>query len=185
MAEHDEHEHNHEGHEHEGHEHKHDHEGHDHEHDEDCDCEEHGHSHEGHEHDGHDHDHEGHEHEHKHAALANGEVQVNLHEEGALIASGSLNLVGADAEAVSAKLAQALADVARKVDDAGGLIGHLKATLAKTEVRMLSTTATNTEVSVKLSPQSEVQVNLVLIAFMVDEAELLRWGQEAMASLQG
>jgi len=161
-----------------------------HEHDEDCDCEdkdEHDHDHEGHdhshEHEGHDHDdHEGHGHDH--VVLANGEMQVNLHEEGAIIASGSLNLVGVDAEVISSRLAEGLAGVAQKTEDAGGLIGHLKATLARTDVRMLTTTAAETEVFVKLSPQSEVQVNLVLIVFMVEEAELLAWGQEVMDSLQ-
>ena len=77
-----------------------------------------------------------------------------------------------------------MAEVAQKVDDAGGMIGHLKATLARTDIRMLSTTATNTEVSVKLSPQSEVLINLILIVFMVDENDLLAWAEEVMASLQ-
>jgi hypothetical protein len=77
-----------------------------------------------------------------------------------------------------------LAVVAHKVDDAGGMIGHLKATIARTDIRMLSTTASETEVSVKLSPQSEVQVNIVLIVFMVDEDDLLIWANEVMEALQ-
>lgn len=156
-------------HEHDDHEHDHDHKGHTHAEDEECDCDDH-------EHDGHDH-----EHEHK---LANGEVEVNLHEEGALIASGSLTLVGAEVEDISTRLSVALATVAGQVDAAGGLIGHLKATITNSSVRMLSTTAAETEVSVKLSANSEVLVNVVLIVFMVDQDDLLKWGQQLMAALQ-
>ncbi|MDR0459169.1 MAG: hypothetical protein LBG68_01720, partial [Coriobacteriales bacterium] len=115
---------------------------------------------------------------------ANGAIEVNLHEEGAMIASGSLSLMGVDAEEVSSKLALALAKVAHQVEDAGGMIGHLKATLSRNEIRMLSTTAVNTDVSVKISPQAEVFVNVVLIVFMVEHDDLQKWGEDLIASLQ-
>ena len=138
-----------------------------------------------HDHDEHDHDHDHDEHDHDHEhELANGEVEVNLHEEGAMIASGSLSIVGVEAEDISAKLADALSRVAHHVEDAGGMIGHLKATVASTSMRMLSHTDAHTEVSIKVSPQSEVVVNLVLIVFMVDQDDLLKWGQEVMTALQ-
>jgi len=155
----------HDDHEHEEHE-EHEHSGHDHVHD----------------HDGHRHDHS--DHDHEHTELANGEVEVNLHEEGAIIASGSLSLSGVDSEDMTNRLAAALQQVAQNIDNAGGMIGHLKATISRTDVRMLSTTAAETEVSIKLSPSSEVVANVVLIAFMVEPDELLKWGQELMASLQ-
>jgi hypothetical protein len=143
---------------------------------------EHDHDHEGHDHE--DHGHDRHNHDHDNHEPVNGEVQVNLHEENAMIASGTLTLFGVDAEEISTKLANALAQVAKNVDEAGGMIGHLKATLAKTDIRMLSTTASETAVSVKLSPQSEVVVNIVLIVFMVDSDDLLKWGQGVMAALR-
>jgi hypothetical protein len=191
---HDEHEHEHEEHDHDDHDH--DHEGHDHsshdhgDHEHDHDHEEHdghdhdGHDHSSHSHDDHDHDHDDHDHSEHVRELANGEVEVNLHEEGALIASGTLGLSGVDVDDISARLANALANVAKNIEDAGGLIGHLKASVTESTVRMLSTTAVETEVSVLLSPQSGISINVILIAFMVEESDMLKWGQEVMASLQ-
>ncbi|MCL2632048.1 MAG: hypothetical protein FWD45_03015 [Coriobacteriia bacterium] len=180
-SEHAEHDHDHAEHDHD------EHAGHSHAADEECDCDEdhdhiaHDHDHDGHDHSAHDHDHDGHDHDHQ---LANGEVEVNLHEEGALIASGSLTLAGVNTEDISSRLAAAMTQVAVNVDNAGGMIGHLKATISSTSVRMLSTTASETEVSIRLSPQSQVLVNMVLIVFLVEQDDLLKWGQEVMAALQ-
>jgi len=115
---------------------------------------------------------------------ANGAITINEHEEGALIASGMLSLMGADAETVSQKLAAALDNAAQLVDNAGGIIGHLKAIVAQVNTRMLSTTAAGGQVAVKVSPQSEVQVNLVMIVFLVEKSDLQNWAEQVMAALR-
>ena len=188
--EHDEHDHDLEHGDHEGHEHEHDHGEHDeqdeHEHvghDHSSHDHEHDHDEHGHDHGDHDHDHD-HDHDEVAKELANGQVVVNLHEEGALITSGTLSLSGVDVDDISSRLAHALNNVARNIEEAGGLIGHLKASITESTVRMLSTTAVETEVSVLLSPQSGLVINVILIAFMVEESDMLKWGQDVMDSLQ-
>ncbi|MDR2357736.1 MAG: hypothetical protein LBD92_06635 [Oscillospiraceae bacterium] len=158
------HEHDHHGHEHDHHGHEHDHHGHEHHH--------HGHEHDhhGHEHDHHAHEHHHHHHDHEHGGeAAAGEIRVErlLHDD-AIVVSGDMTITAAEYEPARAELDRQLSAVADAVTDAGGIIGHIKASASVTSVEMFSVTGED-GVAAKKSPELMIAIHLAAIVFAVDQ----------------
>ncbi len=143
------------------HHHDHEHEHH-HEHDENCTC------------GCHDHEHEHHHEE----PLVPGVVQasVKLHDE-AKVVSGKLTVIG-DYEKVKAGLHDGLTEFAAKVNEKGGVIGHIKASCEVKTVDMFS--VTDTDVMIKTAPEQEISIILAAIVFFVTEDEALAYGKAAL-----
>jgi hypothetical protein len=141
------------------------------------------------EHCGHDHDHDGHSHDHDHAHIhedAIGVPRVELTEhEGALIASGVLRIYTTDLDAVRSALSEQMTAAAQQVEQAGGIIGHIKATLSSTNTEMLSITDVSQPIQDKTTEMLEASINLVLIVFAIDKDLLIAWTQEALDVLAG
>ena len=160
------------------------HEHHHHEHDENCTCgcHEHEHEHHHHEHDEnctcgcHDHEHE--HHHHHEEPLVPGAVQasVKLHDD-AKVVSGKLLVVG-DYEKVKAGLNDGLTEFAAKINELGGVIGHIKASCEVKTVDMFS--VTDTDVMIKTAPEQEINIILAAIVFFVSEEEALALGKAAL-----
>ena len=161
------------------------HEHHHHEHDENCTCGCHDHEHEHHHHEYdeictcgcHDHEHEHHHHHHE-EPLVPGVVQasVKLHDD-AKVVSGKLLVVG-DYEKVKAGLHDGLTEFAAKINELGGVIGHIKASCEVKTVDMFS--VTDTDVMIKTAPEQEMNIILAAIVFFVSEEEALALGKAAL-----
>ncbi|MBQ8975254.1 MAG: hypothetical protein IJ072_05985 [Oscillospiraceae bacterium] len=163
--------------EHMGHEH------HDHDHDEQCCCgHDHEHHHE-HEHEHlHHHEHEHlHEHDHDHENVRYGvvTVELNRHDE-ALVVSGAVNLMGQPGE-VNSKLSGALEKAAARVNELGGIVGHIKASVDARKITMLS--VTETEVMEKSAPESELRIIMTAIVFALPEEDAKALVEDALGSL--
>ena len=163
----------------------HDHHEHEHHHDEHCDCGCHDHHEHEHHHDEHcdcgchnHHDHEHHHHEEEEKLPGVAYTKVRLHDD-AKVVSGSLTVFG-DYEKVRAGLEKGLAEFAAKVNEKGGVVGHIKASAEIKNVEMFS--VTDVDVMIKTAPEQEVNVILAAIVFFVTEEEAERWGREALES---
>lgn len=156
---------------------------HHHHHDEQCCCghdHEHEHEHE-HEHH-HDHDHE-HHHDHDHENIRYGyvAVELNRHDE-ALVVSGGLNIMG-QPEEVNSKLSGALEKAAARVNELGGIVGHIKASVDARKITMLS--VTESEVMEKSAPEAELRIIMTAIVFALPEEEAKALVENALGSLLG
>lgn len=116
----------------------------------------------------HEHNHTNdHAHDHKDApspVFGHIHIESHLHDEARVI-SAHLTLVG-DAVSIKATLHTQLEKLAKLVQDSGGIVGHIKASCQTTQVEMFS--VTDVEVTVKKSPEQEVQINLAAIIFLTD-----------------
>lgn len=72
----------------------------------------------------------------------------------------------ADYDTVDAVLKTGLEELAASISDKGGIIGHIKATAEINSVEMFS--LTNTEVSVRRSPEQDIVVRVAAIVFFID-----------------
>ena len=161
----------------------HDHHDHEHHHDEHCDCGCHDHHDHEHHHDEHCdcgcHDHHDHEHHHEEEKLPGvAYTKVKLHDD-AKVVSGSLTVFG-EYEKVRAGLEKGLAEFAAKVNEKGGVVGHIKASAEIKNVEMFS--VTDVDVMIKTAPEREVNIILAAIVFFVTEEEAEKWGREALES---
>ncbi|MDR0839111.1 MAG: hypothetical protein LBN99_05655 [Oscillospiraceae bacterium] len=148
---------------------------------------EHEHEHEHHHDHDHDHEHEHHHHDHEHDAVTSSapgviEVEVTEHEE-AIIASGALTLVCPDAEIVKTALGREIDKIALAVDNAGGIVGHVKASLISSTVDMLSATEPGVAAQIKRSPDAECAINLVAIVFAVEPDFAEKLVREALQAI--
>lgn len=165
-------------------EHKHEHH---HHHDEDCGCDnehEHHHHHDegcgcGHEHEHHHHDEEcgcGHEHEHHHhheEETLPGVIYTNVRlQDDAKVVSGRL-LISGSYDDIKDKLKEGLEEFAAAVNEKGGVVGHIKASVEVTTVDMFS--VTETAAMVKRAPEQNMRIILAAIVFFIEpeEAETL------------
>ena len=158
-------------------EHIHDH----HHHDEHCTCgcdhHEHDHHHEHHHHDescGCGHDHHNHHEEEKLPGVVY--TSVRLHDD-AKVVSGSLNVIG-DYEKVREGLNRGLTEFAAKINEKGGVIGHIKASAEVKNVEMFS--VTDADVMIKTAPEQEINIILAAIVFFVSEEEAEALGRTAL-----
>ncbi|MDR1422644.1 MAG: hypothetical protein LBI64_07265 [Coriobacteriales bacterium] len=126
------------------------------------------HEHHGHEGHGHEHSH-GHGHGHKHHAYHTHEhhsedgITITEHE-GALIATVELKLIGAYDE-IERDLAKRLERLARMIEDTGGVIGHIKASLfGGGMVSTLSTTGSSVAVSRGTDFSGRAEVAAIVLA---------------------
>jgi hypothetical protein len=157
--------HDHHGHNHREHEHSHEHNHHEHDHD-------HEHNHNEHDHDHHGHNH--HEHNHDHDE----NISIDEHE-GALVASLSLSFTG-DFNEAERTLAAELELLARTIEERGGAVGHIKASLfGGGVVSTLSTTGTATGTAVSRGDNPRVRAEVVAIVLSLSAEEL----REALAVL--
>ena len=150
-------------------EHKHEHH---HHHDEDCSC---GHEHEHHHH----HDEDcgcGHEHEHHHhheEETLPGVIYTNVRlQDDAKVVSGRL-LISGSYDDIKDKLKEGLEEFAAAVNEKGGVVGHIKASVEVTTVDMFS--VTETAAMVKRAPEQNMRIILAAIVFFIEpeEAEAL------------
>lgn len=163
------HEHDH-GHAH-GHEHDHD---HDHDHGPDCTCGCHDHDHDH----GHEHSHE-HAHEHTEAielAWARVELEAHTHEQAATV---SMDIYPSSGSTLSfSELVSAMQAIARAAEQAGGIVGHIKA-FAKQDDAFARASVTAADLpptcdgdqSLEFGSSAEIQV--VAIVLLIDQTALL------------
>ncbi|NLT13914.1 MAG: hypothetical protein GXY05_06180 [Clostridiales bacterium] len=160
---------------------------HQHMHDENCSC---GHDHtQEHFHGdncscGHDHTHDGNISGVQEDGIGVVYTEYHLHDEARVI-SGRLTVAGAY-DAVKKAVSHALEQYAEAVREAGGIVGHIKASCQVMTVEMFSVTESN--VSVKTAPQQEIRIILAAIVFRIEPEkaeELARKSLEAVRDSAG
>lgn len=136
------------------------HEHHHHEHGEECTCGCHDHDHH------HDHEHEHHHHDHEHNEAPKQGVTMSRHDD-AIIGTVVINIKG-DYESGVNTLKRCMNEVARWVEDEGGLVGHIKA-FVREEVRscMISVPEAG-DVQIKEGGCRQICVENANIVFGVD-----------------
>jgi hypothetical protein len=137
---------------------------------------EHAHAHEpvhnhNHEHaHGHDNGHDlahNHNHAHNHEpVLGQIVVETKLHDD-AVVTSGKIRLITADSERLRVALQSQMQLLAQQITDDDGIIGHIKAVYQVATTDMLSITLDH--VTTKYASEQTVDINLVTIAFFVDQ----------------
>ena len=94
-------------------------------------------------------------------------IDRQMHDD-AIVISGSLNAIFGDCD-VYAIAAQALEAAAREVMERGGIVGHIKASVSKTLVCMISTTGD--KASLKESPIRRAKITLAAIVFVIEPTQ--------------
>ena len=175
------------GHEHEHHHdhgedcdcgcHEHDHEHH-HDHGEDCDCGCHDHDHEHHHDHGEDCDCGCHDHDHEH------------HHDGIDITYHDMSMIGSMAGVLNAAgyeegekiLAGQLREIGRRVNEAGGIIGHIKFVLTA-QGQSCQISVTDEEESIRRFTSNSCHVEGVAIVFNLEEDTLRAILRETLGSV--
>lgn len=98
-------------------------------------------------------------------------VESHLHDEARVI-SGNVTLY-TDYDKLKAVLSEQLELLAKAVQECGGIVGHIKASVEIKRVEMFS--VTDVAVSVKAAPGQEIKINMASIVFLInpEEAEIL------------
>lgn len=138
----------------------------------DCGCHDHEHEHEhihGHEHEHeHCHDHE-HEHAHDHGKTIDG-IHVEHHvQDEACVASGEMDLSGVYAE-IQPRIKAELELLASKIGEAGGIVGHIKASAEVKQTEMFS--VTETTAMIKTAPVQDMEIRMAAIVFAVEPEQV-------------
>ncbi len=92
-----------------------------------------------------------------------------------------MKLVG-DETAIKGAVREQLEHLAKAVFELGGIVGHIKASVAVKSVEMFSVTAVT--VMAKASPGKEIAVNLAAIVFAVDQNETETMVKRAMQTIK-
>jgi len=167
---------------------------------------EHNHEH-NHDHD-HDHNHEhNHNHEHEHGGSSHGAGQLRsrdshggkkkitarvrdvpgliyierqIHDE-AIVVSASLTLKS-DVADLNARIAEGLESAAREVNEQGGIVGHIKASVSTTSSCMIS--VTDESAMIKDSPLRRAQISLASILFLIDPEDAENIVRKALSGIR-
>lgn len=94
-------------------------------------------------------------------------VESHLHDEARVI-SGSLALF-TDYRKLRSVLSDQLELLAKAVQERGGIVGHVKASVEIKQIEMFS--VTDVDVSVKTAPGQEIHINMASIVFAIDAEE--------------
>ena len=177
-----------------GHEHE-----HHHDHGEDCDCGCHGHDHEHHHDHGEDcdcgcHDHE-HEHHHDHGddcdcGCHDHDHDHDHHHDGIDITYHDMSMIGSMAGVLNAAgyeegekiLAGQLREIGRRVNEAGGIIGHIKFVLTA-QGQSCQISVTDEEESIRRFTSNSCHVEGVAIVFNLEEDTLRAILRETLGSV--
>ena len=124
----------------------------------------------------HHHDHE-HEHEHHHHSP----VRIS-HHEGALIGALEGTMPVADYDAAEALLAAQLREAGRRINEAGGIIGHIKFILTAAG-RCGQISVTDTEESIRHFDGAGCRIEGVAIVLALEEETLEEILEETVGSL--
>jgi hypothetical protein len=108
-------------------------------------------------------------------------VELN-HHDAALVVSGKLTVSG-DSEGIKVKLAAALEAAAARVNDLGGIVGHIKASADERRITMMS--VTEDTVMVKPAPEQVVGIIMTAIIFAVDDDDAIDIVKDALNSVNG
>ena len=159
--------------------HDHDHKHH-HDHGDDCDCGCHGHDHEHHHDHGEDcdcgcHDHD-HDHEHHHDG-----IDITYHDM-SMIGSMAGVLNAAGYEEGEKILAGQLREIGRRVNEAGGIIGHIKFVLTA-QGQSCQISVTDEEESIRRFTSNSCHVEGVAIVFNLEEDTLRAILRETLGSV--
>ena len=154
---------------------------HHHHHDEECGC---GHEHEHHHHHnedcgcGHDHDHHlGH---HEEETLP-GVIYTNVRlQDDAKVVSGRL-LISGNYDNIKDKLKEGLEEFAAAVNEKGGVVGHIKASVEVTTVDMFS--VTESAAMIKRAPEQDMRIILAAIVFFVESEEAEALAKRALEKI--
>lgn len=157
-----------------------------HEHEEHCDCGCHDHDHDHHEHHHeHDHDHDhghGHEHEHDHGRTVDG-IHVEHHvQDEACVASGEMSISG-EYTKIREVIRTELESLAAKIGEAGGIVGHIKASAEVKQTEMFS--VTETTAMIKTAPIQDVEVRMAAIVFAVEPELVETLVLDALKTVKG
>ena len=182
------------GHEHEHHhEHEHDH-GH-HHHDDECSCgceHDHDHHHHDHEEHGHDHEHPHHSHEEEchdpnctdpsHHHHHHHELVDIAHHESSIIGALKGVIPEGDYEKAEKLLAEQMKEAARRVTEAGGIIGHIKFVLTGPGP-CSQISVTDVEENIRRFDGTTCQVEGVAIVFAVEDDLLVKILTDTIGSI--
>jgi SepF-like predicted cell division protein (DUF552 family) len=91
-------------------------------------------------------------------------IERQIHD-GAIVISGSLAVISEEADP-AALIAEELETAARKITEYGGIVGHIKATVAVTSSSMIS--VTDEKAAVKGSPLRRLKITLAAIVFAIE-----------------
>jgi hypothetical protein len=98
-------------------------------------------------------------------------IESHFHEEheGAIVVSGEMTLHCARVDSIHQALAQAFEQCSADIAAQGGIIGHIKASVASSDVAIFSLTDTKANIT-KLS-EKEVTIHLVGIVFSLTQSQ--------------
>lgn len=154
---------------------------------EECCCPDHDHEHEHHHEHHHDHDHHDHVHEHEEGCTCEDCVSgvSVIHHEGALAGSFSIE-TDEPAEHLDSIITDAMLALAGKIDEAGGIIGHIKAAVASKSGSVMYSITLDTVNKKGAIPEGEApeNVSFASIVFGVEEDMLRPFLVELKESLE-
>ncbi len=101
--------------------------------------------------------------------------------EGACVVSGKVTLCCAY-EALRPRISEKLSALSDKVNEMGGIIGHIKASAEVKSTEMFS--VTEGPVMAKTAPESEIELRLAAIVFLVRPDELMPMVKNALIELR-
>ena len=102
-------------------------------------------------------------------------------EDEAIVISGSLIIKTGVAQA-NETIAEELEAAARKINELGGVVGHIKASVAASSTHMIS--VTDEKAMVKESPLHKVQITLAAIVFAVEPEEAENIVRQALSGIR-
>lgn len=107
-------------------------------------------------------------------------VESHLHDEARVI-SGDVTLF-ADYNKLKTILSEQLEVLAKAVNERGGIVGHIKASVEVKLVEMFS--VTDVAVSVKTAPGQEIKINMASIVFVIDPDEAVKLVTAALEAVK-
>lgn len=107
-------------------------------------------------------------------------TEYHLHDE-ARVVSGRLTVTG-EYGVVKEAVSHALKRCAKAVTEAGGIVGHIKASCQVKTVEVFS--VTESDVSVKTAPQQEIRIILAAIVFLIDPEKAEELAHKALEAVR-
>ncbi|NMA25408.1 MAG: hypothetical protein GX936_07060 [Clostridiales bacterium] len=107
-------------------------------------------------------------------------TEYHLHDE-ARVVSGRLTVTG-EYGVVKEAVSHALKLCAKAIIEAGGIVGHIKASCQVKTIEVFS--VTESDVSVKAAPQQEIRIILAAIVFLIDPEKAEELAHKALEAVR-
>jgi len=107
-------------------------------------------------------------------------IERHIHDD-AIVVSGSL-IIDYDTQDQNARIAAELENAAQKINDSGGIVGHIKAAVTSTSTSMIS--VTDKDAMIKESPVSRVKITVAAIVFLVKPLEAENAVRDALIAIR-